>query len=142
MNIGAIAARADAAAAVQAQTRAPQAPAFDPRDEGQADLKVKFTEFVAGSFFKAMLEAMRKTVANKSLMHGGRAEEVFRSQLDNTLASRMAIHGGGGFSEKLYRQFLLEQGAKRGIDDEESPPKRTDSPGSGAEPGRITDHTW
>lgn len=72
------------------------------------ELEAKFTEFVAGTFFKAMLEAMRKTVGKPTIVDGGRAEEIFRSQLDDTLSTRLARNGGNGLSDKLYRQFLLE----------------------------------
>jgi hypothetical protein len=54
------------------------------------ELREKFNAFVAGTFFRSMLESMRKTVGKNPLIHGGRAEEIFRSQLDNTLVERIA----------------------------------------------------
>lgn len=134
--------RNDAIAAVRTQTLASRAPAFEPSaHEDPSELKAKFTEFVAGSFFKAMLEAMRKTVGNESVMHGGRAEEVFRTQLDDTLANRMAVHGGEGFSEKLFRQFLLGQGAKLDNNNEELAVERSGA-AAGVAVGGVADHTW
>lgn len=72
------------------------------------ELRDKFNGFVAGTFFKAMLEAMRKTVGKNPLIHGGRAEEIFRGQLDNTLTERLAHSGGDGFADKLYEQFVRQ----------------------------------
>lgn len=73
------------------------------------EFREKFGEFVAGTFFKAMIAAMRKTVGETKLIHGGRAEEIFRSQLDDTLATRLANQSGDDFSGKMFQQFLLNQ---------------------------------
>lgn len=94
--------------------RAPTAPTFPPEPAwASPELEEKFKEFVAGTFFKAMLAAMRKTVRGDGVIHGGRAEEIFRSHLDDALARRAATERGDGFSEKLYRQFLLKHAANR-----------------------------
>lgn len=96
--------------------RAPTPPTFPPEPTwASPELEAKFNEFVAGTFFKAMLAAMRKTVGGDAVIHGGRAEEIFRSHLDDTLARRAATERGDGFSEKLYRQFLLNHAANRDV---------------------------
>ena len=110
---------------------------------GSEELHDKFNDFVSGSFFKAMLESMRKTVGKTKLIHGGRAEEIFRSQLDNTLAERMANQSGEGFSHKLFEQFIrrhqqnltVEQASSHGPSDafRREPP---------ADAGTIADHTF
>lgn len=124
--------------------RPSEAPKFNQDPTwGSEELRDKFNDFVAGSFFKSMLESMRKTVGKSQLIHGGRAEEIFRAQLDNTLVERMANQSGGGFSEKLFEQFvLLQQGAQ--------PLEQAPSDGSKdtfrgkppADAGELADHTF
>lgn len=84
----------------------------DPRiskDQVSPDqLRDKFQEFVAGTFYKTLLAAMRKTVSGKSLVHGGRAEEIFQSQLDNTLTDQLANSHGSSLSDKMFEQFLRQ----------------------------------
>jgi Rod binding domain-containing protein len=124
---------------------------FDTNPAWASDeLREKFNAFVAGTFFKSMLEAMRKTVGKNPLIHGGRAEEIFRSQLDNTLVERIADQSGDGFSNKMFEQFLRQQAgridgqaSKDGTRTSDLPQRpydvgRTPPPG---ETGRIADHT-
>ncbi|MFO0948675.1 MAG: rod-binding protein [Planctomycetota bacterium] len=73
----------------------------------------KFQEFVAGTFYKTLLAAMRKTTSGKTLIHGGRAEEIFQSQLDNTLTDQLANSHGSSLSDKMYQQFLRQIGSPR-----------------------------
>jgi len=124
--------------------RPSEAPTFrqDPA-WGSEELRDKFNDFVAGSFFKSMLESMRKTVGKSQLIHGGRAEEIFRSQLDNILVERMANRSGGGFTEKLFEQFVLRQQGSQPL--EQAP---SDGPNEAfrrqppADAGAIADHTF
>jgi hypothetical protein len=72
----------------------------------EAKVREKFNEFVAGTFYRTLLTEMRKSLhPEKALMYGGRAEEIFRAQLDQTLAERLAASHGESFSGKLYEQF-------------------------------------
>ena len=110
---------------------------------GSEELHTKFNDFVAGSFFKAMLESMRKTVGKTQLIHGGRAEEIFRSQLDSTLAARMANQSGEGFSNKLFEQFVLRHQQNHTLEqapsDGSSDAFRREPP---ADAGAVADHTF
>lgn len=81
------------------------------------ELRAKFQQFVAGNFYRTMLQALRKTTSNKGLIHGGRAEEIFRSQLDQTIADRFATAHGAALAEKMYEQFT------RRLNDTTAPPK-------------------
>jgi Rod binding domain-containing protein len=90
-------------------TRQTQAPNLKA-SQGSAEVEGKFTEFVAGTFYKTMLASLRKTAKNDNpLIHGGRAEEIFRAQLDQTLAERLAVSHGRQMSGKMYEQFSRTQ---------------------------------
>lgn len=121
----------------------PTQEAFDPNPAwANNELREKFNSFVAGTFFKSMLEAMRKTVGKNPLIHGGRAEEIFRSQLDNTLVERIADQSGEGFSNKMFEQFLrLQAGPTEGQASRDGSPSAS-YPTPPAETGRVTDHSF
>ena len=75
------------------------------QEMGGQDLEVReaFDRFVGTTFYGQMLSAMRKTVQEPAYFHGGRAEEMFRKQLDTVLAEELTKSGSGEFSESLYR---------------------------------------
>ncbi len=127
---------------VLGSTHAVVSQAFDTNPAWATDeLREKFNAFVAGTFFKSMLEAMRKTVGKNPLIHGGRAEEIFRSQLDNTLVERIADQSGDGISNKMFEQFLRQQaGRTDGQATKDGSPLAEYSHRPG-ETGRIADHT-
>lgn len=71
------------------------------------ELKEAFQDFVGQTFFGQMLKAMRKTVDKPAYFHGGRAEEVFRSQLDQVLAEKLSDASAESFSKPMYELFSL-----------------------------------
>lgn len=79
------------------------------------ELKAKFQEFVSGTFYKTLLAAMRKTVSGKSLVHGGRAEDIFRSRLDQTITDQLATAKGSALSDKLFEQFVRQINGGGGV---------------------------
>ena len=65
-----------------------------------------FTHFIGETFFSQMLKAMRKSVGKPAYFHGGQAEEIFRSQLDQTLADEMTKASADKLADPLFeRQF-------------------------------------
>jgi Rod binding domain-containing protein len=53
-----------------------------------------------------MIKSMRSTVGKPAYFHGGRGEEVFRSQLDQTLAQHMTEATADRFADPMFhRQF-------------------------------------
>jgi hypothetical protein len=65
-----------------------------------------FSQFVGEAFFVQMFKAMRQTVGKPAYFHGGRGEEVFKSQLDQTMAELMTEREGARLSESMFaRQF-------------------------------------
>jgi Rod binding domain-containing protein len=120
----------------------PTTQTFDTNPAWATDeLREKFNAFVAGTFFKSMLEAMRKTVGKNPLIHGGRAEEIFRSQLDNTLVERIADQSGDGFSNKMFEQFLRQQAGRTDGQATKDASSTAGYPPRSDETGRIADHT-
>lgn len=67
-----------------------------------------FSRFVGTTFFGQLLKSMRQTVGKPAYFHGGRAEEAFRTQLDQTLATHMTESGGARLAEGMFRQQFPE----------------------------------
>jgi hypothetical protein len=68
-----------------------------------------FDRFVGGTFYRQMLGAMQKTVAKPAYFHGGQAEEIFRSQLNEMLADKMAEATADQFTGPMYELFKLSR---------------------------------
>jgi Rod binding domain-containing protein len=64
-------------------------------------------QFVNGAFLSALIKAMRKTVPEGELLHGGRGEEIFREHLDAVLVQRMSDRLATPVAEALIRQTGL-----------------------------------
>lgn len=94
---------------------APQRPAEGrglQAGENTADerrLRETFAQFVGEVFFGQLLKAMRKTVGEPAYFHGGRAEEVFRGQLDQVLAEKLARRSGAQLAGAMYELFGLSR---------------------------------
>lgn len=67
-----------------------------------------FQDFVAGTFFKQMLKALRSGQDKPAYLHGGQAEEMFQSQLDQQVAEDLAKNHGSAFSDSLYESFRTQ----------------------------------
>lgn len=68
-------------------------------------LKAAVQEFES-YFLYILMKEMRKTVPETGMIHGGRAEEIFRDQLDQELTQQMAKTPGGiGIGQMLYEQL-------------------------------------
>ncbi|HEY3394618.1 MAG TPA: rod-binding protein [Lacipirellulaceae bacterium] len=77
------------------------------RGRGNVDaLREQFTQFVGETFFGQMIKSLRATTEKPAYFHGGRAEEVFQSQLDQQLAQHLTEASADQFSEPMFeRQF-------------------------------------
>jgi peptidoglycan hydrolase FlgJ len=77
----------------------------------EPDPKVRetFDQFVGETFYGQMLQSLRKTVGKTPYFNGGRGEEIFRGQLDQTLAQNMAKADGGRFSGSMFDLFSLQR---------------------------------
>ncbi|MEX0641828.1 MAG: rod-binding protein [Pirellulales bacterium] len=70
------------------------------------ELRETFTQFVGEAFYGQMFKAMRSTVGKPAYFHGGRAEEVFQGQLDQTMSEQLTKTTASKFAEPMFeRQF-------------------------------------
>jgi peptidoglycan hydrolase FlgJ len=78
-------------------------------DPKQKDLREAFDSFVGETFYGQMLKEMRKTVHKCPYFDGGRAEEIFRGQLDQKLSQNLAKSGANSFSGPMFELFALNR---------------------------------
>jgi len=93
---------------VMLPSRVPQAASGVSSHNGEKteELRQKFTQFVGEAFFGQMLKAMRATVGKPAYFYGGRAEEAFQGQLDQTMAEQLTKSSATKFAEPMFeRQF-------------------------------------
>lgn len=70
------------------------------------DLETAFTDFVGQTFYGQMLHAMRSSLGKPAYVHGGQAEEIFQTQLDQILAKKMSDQTAAQFAKPMFvRQF-------------------------------------
>lgn len=88
-------------------TSASQLVASQKADKKPGDMTAKeaFQDFVAGTFFQQMLKSLRSTQEKPAYFHGGHAEEMFQSQLDQQVSQDLAKSHGGPFVDQLYKAF-------------------------------------
>lgn len=72
-------------------------------------LRQAFDGFVGETFFGQMLSSMRKTVGKPAYFYGGRAEEVFRGQLDQAMATEMTKASANTFTGPMFDLFMLNR---------------------------------
>src|SRR4029079_16116420 len=88
---------------------AAQEVAHADQEKKKTQLKETFNDFVGETFYGQMLAAMRKTVHKTPYFHGGRPEEVFQGQLDQTLAERLAESTADRFSGPMFELFSMQR---------------------------------
>lgn len=74
----------------------------------EAELRQTFQKFVAGTFYKQMFKTLRKMHDKPAYFHGGQAEEIFRSQMDQQVAEDLADKQGAAFADAMYDGFALQ----------------------------------
>jgi len=73
------------------------------------ELRQAFDDFVGQTFFSHLLKAMRQTVDKPAYFHGGRAEEVFQSQLDQLLVENVTDASAATFTEPMFELFTMNR---------------------------------
>ncbi len=63
-----------------------------------------FASFIGETFYGQMMKSMRSTLEKPAYFHGGQAEEMFQSQLDQQLATEWAEQSGDRFAEPMFEQ--------------------------------------
>lgn len=83
-----------------------------PGAAGPADdpLQKTFQQAIAGLLFGELVKSLRSTVGEPAYLHGGQAERMFQSQMDQYLVEDLAEQSGAGLVGDLYRQFRVQLG--------------------------------
>ncbi|MDZ4817492.1 MAG: rod-binding protein [Planctomycetota bacterium] len=68
-----------------------------------------FDKFVGGTFYNQLLGSMQKTVGKAPYFHGGQAEDMFRSQLNQILADKMAESSSERLTGPMFELFSLNR---------------------------------
>lgn len=68
-----------------------------------------FDKFVGGTFYRQMLSEMQKSVGKPAFLHGGQAEETFRSELNSHLADKLAENSAQDFTGSMFELFQLQR---------------------------------
>ena len=96
-------------AAARARAERYHAQPSQPPSKGDPKVRETFDSFVGETFYGQMLQSLRKTVGKTPYFNGGRGEEVFRSQLDQTLAQSMAKANANQFTGSMFELFNLQR---------------------------------
>jgi peptidoglycan hydrolase FlgJ len=78
-------------------------------EQGIDETRAAFDKFVGGTFYRQMLSEMQKSVGKPAFMHGGQAEETFRSELNSHLADKMAENSAQDFTGSMFELFQLQR---------------------------------
>lgn len=72
-----------------------------------SELKEAFQDFVGQTFFGQLLSSLRSTQGEVAYMNGGRAEEIFRGQLDQVLTEKISDASADKIADPMYDLFRL-----------------------------------
>jgi len=74
----------------------------------QSEVEPVFQAFVAGTCYCEMLKSLHAMHDKPAYLHGGQAEELFQSQLDQVIAGQMAKEHGAALVGPLFEAFQRE----------------------------------
>lgn len=77
--------------------------------EKDGEVREVFNQFVGETFFGMMIKSMRATTDKPAYFHGGRAEEVFQSQLDQQMSQELAESSASEFSDPMFELFNMRR---------------------------------
>ncbi|SMP63529.1 Rod binding protein [Neorhodopirellula lusitana] len=83
-------------------------PSAEASDESEP-VREAFTDFVGQTLFGSMMASMRKSLDKPAYFHGGRAEEVFQEQLDQTLVEEISDASADSFVNPMFDLFQLQR---------------------------------
>ncbi len=75
------------------------------RDDPQT--REAFEQFFGQTFYGQMIGALRQGAAKPEYFYGGRAEEVFRGQLDQAIADELTKRTASDLAGPMYEIFML-----------------------------------
>ncbi len=79
------------------------------KPQASAELRDAFDDFVGQNFYGQMLKSMRKSVGKPAYFHGGSAEEMFQTQLDQVLVEKMSDATANSITGPMFDLFMLGQ---------------------------------
>ena len=68
-----------------------------------------FHQFVGTTLYGQMLKSMRATQEKNPYFHGGRAEEIFQSQLDEKLVDQLTEASSRSVSEPMFKLMTINR---------------------------------
>ena len=77
----------------------------------EAEMRGIVGEFVGNVFYGTLLRQMEQTTIKGEYMHGGRGEEMFRSQLHMEYAKRLGRAPGDPIANRIYEAMTRGQRA-------------------------------
>jgi peptidoglycan hydrolase FlgJ len=75
------------------------------------ELRESFDSFVGETFYGQMIKSMHKMHDKPAFLYGGRAEEAFQSQLDQTWAEQMSKANAHSFTDSMFNLFTMNRTA-------------------------------
>ena len=68
-----------------------------------------FDSFVGETFYSQMIKSMHKLHGKPAYFYGGRAEEAFQQQLDQTWSEQMTKATAQSFTGPMFEHFMLSR---------------------------------
>ena len=75
-------------------------------EENNSELRTAFDSFVGETFYSQMIKSMHKMHSKPAYFHGGHAEEMFQTQLDQNMVERMSKTSAKSFSDPMYELLM------------------------------------
>lgn len=114
--------------------------ALGPTPPNGPVLPEAFDQFVGDTFFRQMLKSLRSTTGKPAYFHGGQAEEMFQSQLDELLITDMVKATKDSFSADLFKQQFPEHATPDGETTPKTPATDTSQPAATPQPVANSNH--
>jgi Rod binding domain-containing protein len=109
--------------------------AVTPVSNPNTELEPTFKRVVGNVFYGQLLKSMRQGAGKPAYIHGGQAEDLFQSQLDQVLVEKLSGHEGGPWMDELFQQFLTQLNQRAGVATPAQPvqlaqPEQSEAPAS------------
>ena len=86
----------------------PEAPDAS-RAKNDDEFRKVFHQFVGTTLYGQMLKSMRATQEKNPYFHGGRAEEIFQSQLDEKLVDQLTESSSRTVSDPMFKLMTINR---------------------------------
>ena len=93
-----------ATTAVLVRQQANLGPAKPADVEKALEVRETFGKFAANTFYGELLKSLRTSVGKAAYFDGGRAEEIFQSQLDQHIADKLSQSPNDSLVEPMFQQ--------------------------------------